>query len=53
MAKFVLDKIENIVGKEENAGYHDVFKRLFFQVRQKSGLCGRVSLLISFSEKLK
>ena len=21
MAKFVLDKIENIVGKEENAGY--------------------------------
>ena len=23
MAKFVLDKIENIVGKEENAGYQN------------------------------
>ena len=37
MAKFVLDKIENIVGKEENAGIfffsHIVFKRLFLQGR--------------------
>ena len=39
MAKFVLDKIENIVGKEENAGYcifffpRNVFKSLFLQGR--------------------
>ena len=35
IAEFVLDRIENIVGKEEDAGYQDfffsnhVFKRLF------------------------
>ena len=35
--KFVLERIENIVGKGENAGYqhfllsHYVFKRIFFQ----------------------
>ena len=26
--KGVFHRIENIVGKEENAGYHNVFKRL-------------------------
>ena len=31
MAKFVLGKIENIVGKEENAGNHTVFKDVFLQ----------------------
>ena len=38
--KVVFHRIENIVGKEENAGYHNVFKRLFPPVRQKSSLCG-------------
>ena len=39
MAKFVLDKIENVVGKEENAGnqhfllFHNVSKGLFLQGR--------------------
>ena len=28
---FVFDRVENIVGKGENAGYHNVFKRLFTQ----------------------
>ena len=38
-AKFVLDKIENIVGKEENAGYQHFllfpqgFQKAFFQGR--------------------
>ena len=34
MAKFVLDKIENIVGKEENAGHQHFL--LFPQCFQKS-----------------
>ena len=53
IAKFVLDKIENIVGKEENAGYlsifffsQNVFKRLFLHGHYKSGLCGK-ELIIS------
>ena len=29
--KFVLGRVENIVGKGENAGYHSVFKKNFFQ----------------------
>ena len=31
--KFVLGSMENRVGKGENAGYHNVFKRLFSQGR--------------------
>ena len=44
--KFVLWKVENIVGKEENAGYsifffsHNVFKRPL-PAEKKSGLCGK------------
>ena len=30
--KFVFKQIENTVGKGENAGYHNVFKSLLFQV---------------------
>ena len=30
--KFVLEKVENIVGKGENAGNHNVFKRILFRV---------------------
>ena len=33
--------VENIVGKGENAGSHNVFKRLIFQGHLKSGLCGK------------
>ena len=29
--KLVLERLENIVGKGENAGYHNVFKRLLRQ----------------------
>ena len=45
--KFALVRVENIVGKAENAGYlvtsifsfpHNVFKRLLSQGREKSGL---------------
>ena len=38
--KVVFHRIENIVRKEENAGYN-VFKRPFSPVRQKSSLCGK------------
>ena len=31
--KFCLERVENIVGKGENAGYHNVFKSSLFQVR--------------------
>ena len=43
----VFHRIENTVGKEENASYqhfffsHNVFKRLFPPVRQKSSLCDK------------
>ena len=46
-AKSVLAQIENIVGKEENAGNqhflfsHNVFKRPLLQGRLQSGLCGK------------
>ena len=30
--KFVVGMVENVVGKGENAGYHNVFKRLLIQV---------------------
>ena len=36
----VTDWVESIVGKAENAGYHNVFIRLLFQGREKSGLYG-------------
>ena len=39
MAKFVLDKVENIVGKEENAGYQHFL--LFPQCFPKVFLQGR------------
>ena len=45
--KFALGRVENIVGKEENAGYqrflpfHNVFKRLLPLERKKSGLYGK------------
>ena len=44
---FVLGRVENIVGKGENAGYHilsfsyNVFKRLISQGRKKLGLYGK------------
>ena len=38
--KFVFDSIENIVGKGENAGSHNVLKRVLLQGRQESVLCG-------------
>ena len=44
--KFVLKRVENILGKGENAGYRHflfsnyVFKRLYIQGCSKSGLCG-------------
>ena len=47
--KFIIERLQNIVGKEENAGYHiiyfshNVFKRLLSQGRLKSGLCGKGS----------
>ena len=45
--KFVLGRVENIVGKGENAGYQhflffpQCFQRLFSRGRLKSGLCGK------------
>ena len=45
--KNVLEMVENIVGKRENAGYQhfllfqQYFKRLHFQGLQKSGVCGK------------
>ena len=45
--KFALDMVENISGKEENAGTsifffsHYVFKWLIFQGHLKSGSCGK------------
>ena len=36
----LLDRVENIVGKGENAGSHNVFKR-FPRGLLKSGLCGK------------
>ena len=39
--KFGFRKVENIVGNGENAGSHNVFKRLLPQGRWKSGLCGK------------
>ena len=45
--KLVFHRIENIVGKEENAGdqhfllFPQCFKRLFPPVHQKSSLCGK------------
>ena len=45
--KVVFHGTENIVGKGENAGYHNVFfKRLFPPVCQKSSLCGKGLILI-------
>ena len=48
MEKLVLDKIENIVEKEGNAGYQQFFsfpamfsKRPLLQGPYKSGLCGK------------
>ena len=44
----VFDRVENIVGKGENAGYQhfllfpNVFKSLLSQGRYKSGLCGKL-----------
>ena len=38
----VFDGVENIVGKGENAGYHNVLKRLLSQTRQKLSLCAQV-----------
>ena len=44
---FVFDRVENNVGKGENAGYQhfllfpQYFKKLFTQGRWKSGLCGK------------
>ena len=44
---FVLGRVQNIVGKGENAGFHhflllpQCFKRLLFQSCSKSGLCGK------------
>ena len=54
MMIFAFDRVKNIVGKEEDAGYqifffsHDVFKRVFTQGRQKSGLCGKELTSIFF-----
>ena len=49
---FVLGRVENIVGKGENAGYQhfllflQCFQKLLFQGRQKSGLFGK-GLMVS------
>ena len=51
----VLRMVENILGKGENAitsifsFSHNVFKRLLFQGRQKSGLCGKDLISCVFS----
>ena len=39
--KFVLGGVENIVGKEENAGFHNVFKTRLCQDHERLGLCGK------------
>ena len=45
--KFVVERVENIVEKGENAGYqyfsfsHNVFKRLLSQSRENPGLFGK------------
>ena len=56
--KVVFHRIENIVGKEENAGYQHFLlfplcfqKRLFPQVIQKSSLCGNGLKIRIFEEK--
>ena len=52
----MLGRVENIVGKGENAVYqhsHNVFKRLLFQGRQKSGLFGKGLSGIHSSSVLK
>ena len=47
MAKFVFDRVENMVGKGENACYQhfsftrNVFRRLLSWGREKSGFCGK------------
>ena len=44
---FLLERVENIMGKEENAGYQHfllfptMFSRNLIQGHQKSGLCGK------------
>ena len=46
--KFVLERVENIVGKGENAGYQhfllfsQCFQKAFFSGSLKVGLCGKV-----------
>ena len=45
--KFILERVENIVGKGENACYKhflllpQYFQSFFFRVVKKSGLCGK------------
>ena len=40
--KFALGRVDNIVRKGENAGYHTLFSKGFFlRVVIKSGLCGK------------
>ena len=54
---FVFDRLENIVGQEENADYQNfscslnVFKRVFTQGGQKSGLCGKELNKIYFADQ--
>ena len=48
MAKFVLDKTENIVGKEENAGYQHFL--LFPQCFQKAFSSGSLKVGIAYEE---
>ena len=50
--KFVLDRVESVMGKEQNAGYQHfllfpqyLFKRLLLQGHEKSGLCGKELIL--------
>ena len=35
---YLYDRVENIAGKGENAGYYNVFKSSFYQCRKTSGL---------------
>ena len=39
-------RVENIVGKGETAGYHNVFKRPLSQTGPKVSLCGNGSKLL-------
>ena len=54
----VCDRVENIVGKGENAGYQhfllfrNVLKRLLFQTRQKVSLCGSELNKLQFSNHI-